>query len=104
MTTTKCAACKNRVEEGAVRCPNCNASLVRPGAFLQTLGYVVVAVAAVPFAIGLVAMQEGSFLPEIFGAVIFIAGIVMIAAASAKNRGAPPAVIEEESPETSLVP
>lgn len=90
-----CVSCKTRVEDGAVRCGSCGAQLDRPGAFLQVVGWVTIAVAAIPFGIAEVATQEKDFLPLAIAAGVLIAGIGMVIAGKARAKASPPTVIPE---------
>jgi len=78
-----------------VRCASCGVDLARPGAFLQTLGFVVVAISTVPFALGEVVSSEGNHLPLIAGGAILAVGVAAILSARSKNRGVAPRVIED---------
>jgi hypothetical protein len=101
----RCGAegCKAKVEDGMVRCPTCGASLARPGAFLQTLGYVIIAVSAIPFAVAEVVSKQGNYLPLVLGGAILGVGVTMVVAARLKSRAAPPAVVEEEEAGEALL-
>lgn len=91
----KCAGCNSKVEPGMVRCSSCGVDLARPGAFLQTLGFVIVAISTVPFALGEVVSSEGNHIPLIAGGAILAVGVVAIVSARNKNRGIAPKVIED---------
>jgi uncharacterized membrane protein YidH (DUF202 family) len=82
------------VQEGAVRCENCGAQLERPGAFLQVVGWVTLAVAAIPFGIAEVATDEKDYLPLEIAAGIVISGIAMVLAGKLRARASPPTVIK----------
>jgi hypothetical protein len=91
----KCASCESKVEEGMVRCPSCGTNLARPGAFLQTLGVVTVALSTIPFAMSEVTSREGNQIPMVLGIAVLALGIVMIVSARMKNRAAPATIIED---------
>ena len=91
-----CASCKARVEEGAVHCLSCGAELALPGAFMQVVGWVVLAISAIPFAISLVTTKEGNYIPLGLGCVLFVAGISMILAGRVKAKTGAPTTIPEE--------
>ena len=101
-----CAQCKSRVEDGAVRCPSCEADLSLPGAFIQVAGWVLAAVSLIPFSISIVTTQEGNYIPLGIAIAVIVAGIVLILAGKAKSRSVPPRVIKEEglSPGVMLPP
>ena len=94
----KCASCKGRVEDGAVRCMNCGASLSSPASFFQVIGWVLVAVSSIPVGLGVVLEGEHNHVPLVIGAVVFVLGLVLVFVASAVGRGL------EESPVTSDEP
>lgn len=98
---TKCISCKTKIEDGMVRCPGCGANLAPPGAFLQTLGFVVIAVSTIPFALGEVVTTEGNMIPIVAGAVILLLGIVMVVSARMKNRAASPTVVDDAVEESA---
>ena len=84
-----------------VRCAHCGADLAPPGAFLQTLGFVVIAISTIPFALSEVVTGEGNLLPIIVGAVCLALGIFMVVSARMKNKAAQPAVIKDAPAEES---
>jgi membrane protein implicated in regulation of membrane protease activity len=85
MTSGTCANCKSKVEDGAVRCISCGAKLYLPGAFMSVVGWIVIAIALIPFAIAL-------------GVAVAVAGIVMVIVGRNRSKAAPPTVIEETAP------
>lgn len=95
MATAICAACKNRVEEGAVRCVNCDAPLYMPGTFTQVVGCVVAAISLIPFSIAEVTTGERDLVPLVLGAVVLGTGVILFFTGRAKNKAAPNRVIEQ---------
>jgi hypothetical protein len=95
--TALCAKCKSRVEDGAVRCPNCDAQLSPPGAFIQVVGWIVIVISLIPFSISEVTLGERDWRPLILGVAVALAGLVMVVLGRAKNKAAPAAVIEEST-------
>jgi len=93
-----CASCKSRVEEGAVRCSSCGTSLSSPGAFIQVVGWVVVSMSLIPFAIAEVTTAERDLVPIILGAVVLVAGGLMVLAGRARNKSMQPTVLPESDP------
>ncbi len=73
-----CAACGTRVEDGLTKCPQCGASLSRPGGFLQVMGWVCATVSLIPLAVGIVTMEQGAFAPLGLGLGMILAGVIMI--------------------------
>src|SRR5262245_13972133 len=93
-----CASCKSRVEEGAVRCSSCGANLSNPGAFIQVVGWVVISMSLIPFAIAEVTTVERDLVPIIVGAVVLVLGVLMVLAGRARNKSVQPAVLPESEP------
>jgi predicted phage tail protein len=93
MAVELCANCKSRVEEGAVRCASCNADLHQPGIFQVVLGWVVISLSLIPFAVAEVTAGERDLTPIFVGAGIVVLGVIIILLGRAKNRGAAPRVI-----------
>lgn len=96
MALELCASCQQRVEEGTVRCPNCNASLDLPGAFIHVLGWVFVAISTVPFAIG-AAETNLNLAPIILGAGMLALGIFFIVYGKVRGRSAAPRTVPDTS-------
>ena len=92
-----CASCKQRVEDGSVRCPSCGAKLDLPGAFVQVLGWVLVAASTIPFAIGEVTTGERNFVPLIIGACVLGLGIVLVIAGRMQGKSVEPKTIPDTS-------
>lgn len=92
-----CASCKTKVEEGAVRCASCGADLYSPGIFQQVLGWVVVALSLIPFAISEVTSGEKDWRPLITGAAVLVVGIALVITGRARSRGAGPRVVRDQS-------
>ncbi len=101
MAIATCAACKSRVEEGAVRCVNCNADLALPGTFTQVIGWVVVAISAVPFAVSEVTTAERDWTPLILGVLVAAVGLVMVVSGRSRNKTASNPVVLESGPAKS---
>ena len=101
----RCAAagCNARIEDGIVRCPACGADLAKPAAFLQTVGFVTMAIATIPGAIGAVVWRSLNYTPLIVAAVVFLAGIGMVVTARTQNRTAAPTVVPETESEDALL-
>ena len=101
----RCAAegCNAKVEDGAVRCPSCGADLSSPGAFLQTLGYVVLALSMIPLAIYAVVWETRNYIPAVLGTVGAAAGICMIIVARTNRRVAAPRVVPDREEEESAL-
>ena len=95
MAMAACANCKNKVEDGAVRCASCGAELSRPGSFLQVIGFVVVSASTIPFSIALVTTEERNLLPLFIGCGVLIAGLAMVIYGKSRMKASPPTVIEE---------
>jgi len=95
MAMAVCANCKNKVEDGAVRCASCGAELSRPGSFLQVIGFVVISASTIPFSIAFVAAEERNLLPLFIGCGVFIAGIAMVVYGRSRTKASPPTVIQE---------
>lgn len=93
MPMALCASCKSKVEDGGVRCTSCGASLDRPGAFLTVVGWVVLALSAIPLAISGVTTVDRNLAPLIAGIIILIAGIIMVCTGRARTRGADPRTV-----------
>lgn len=100
MAIAVCASCKSRVEEGAVRCVNCNADLALPGTFTQVLGWVIVAISTIPFAVSEVTTGERDWTPLILGGLIAAFGVVLVLSGRARNKTATNPVIIEARPTT----
>lgn len=98
MAIEVCASCKSRVEEGAVRCVSCNANLALPGTFTQVVGWVVIAISSIPFAVSEVTSGERDWTPLVVGIVIAAVGGVLVIAGRAKNKAAPNPIIVEAGP------
>ncbi len=98
MSTSLCASCKTKVEDGAVRCVGCGAKLYRPGTFIQVVGWVVAALSLIPFSISEVTTVERDIRPLITGIGVVLAGIVMVMMGRARNKTAQPPVITETGP------
>lgn len=90
-----CVSCKCKVEDGAVACPSCHATLSPPGALMQTLGWVILALSLVPFSVGEVTGQEGNYIPVFIAVACAVLGIIMVVTGKAKNRAAAPTVVQE---------
>jgi len=99
MPYTVCASCRARVEDGAVRCANCDANLHRPGAFLQVFGCVVLAVAAIPLAMSQVTSAERDLIPLITGCALVVTGVVMILVGRTRSKSVADPVVVQESGE-----
>src|SRR5688572_3464459 len=56
-----CKACRAQVEHGSKTCPQCGAKLARPGASLQTAGWVTTIVSLIP--LGFVTVKQGPLAP-----------------------------------------
>lgn len=97
MALALCASCKSKVEEGAVRCVSCNADLFHPGIFQQVLGWVVVSLSSIPFAISEVTTAEKDWTPLFLGGAVVVLGAVLIFAGRARGKGAQPRVIIESA-------
>jgi hypothetical protein len=99
MALPLCASCKQKVEEGSVRCPSCGTRLDLPGAFTQALGWVILAVSAVFFAISEVTTKERNLGPLIIGVVILVIGIVMLITGRIRSKSVPPTVVPDTNAE-----
>lgn len=97
MAIELCASCKSRVEEGAVRCASCNASLSLPGTFTQVIGWVVASLSLVPFGISEVTTGERNLIPLGLGVLVLAFGLVLVISGRAKNKSAAPTVIVDTS-------
>ena len=97
MALALCASCKQKVEEGAVKCANCGAPLDSPGSFMQVMGWVTISVSTIPFALSLVTVKERDFIPLIVGCIILVAGIAMLVSGKVRSRMFPPRVIPDTS-------
>ena len=98
MAVELCANCKSRVEEGAVRCVSCNADLHSPGIFQIVLGWVIVCLSLIPFAIAEVTAGERDLRPIFLGAGVVVIGVVVMLLGRAKNKSAAPRVIQQVDP------
>jgi len=96
-----CATCKQRVEDGSVICPNCGAKLDLPGAFLQVLGWVLIALSTIPFAIGEVTTGVRNPIPLLIGVALLGAGIVCVVAGKIQSKTAPPTVMPQSDSVTT---
>ena len=94
MPMALCASCKSKVEDGGVRCASCGADLYQPGAFLQVLGWVVLALSSIPLAISEVTTSGRNPAPLFVGIVVLIAGMAMVFAGRARTRSAPNPTVE----------
>jgi len=83
-----CASCKQRVEDGSIRCPNCGADLYLPGAFTQVLGWVLVGVSAIPFAIAEVTTTERNLTPLFLAIGILVLGLVLAMTGRMRSKAA----------------
>ena len=97
-----CASCRSRVEDGAVRCGSCGAKLFLPGAFLQVVGWVVVAISLIPLSIGEVATFEQDYIPLGVGLSTLAVGIAIVVTARVRNKTASNPVIETRVEEKSV--
>jgi hypothetical protein len=95
MAMAACANCKNKVDEGAVRCASCGADLSRPGSFMQVIGFVTISASTIPFAIVAVAAQEKNLLPLFIGCGVLLAGIAMVVYGRARMKASPATVIQD---------
>ena len=94
-----CAACDTRLEEGVTKCPQCGATLKRPGSALMAMGWVILCIATIPLVVGAVSVQQQDYRAlgvgiafVVAGAVIIFIGRAKIAASPATTRpSAPPA-------------
>lgn len=73
-----CASCKQRVEDGSLRCPNCGAKLDLPGAFMYVMGWIVTALSLIPFSIALISTGEKDYVPLGLGILILAIGLVLL--------------------------
>jgi hypothetical protein len=71
-----CKACRAQVEHGCKKCPQCGAKLARPGASLQTAGWVTTIVSLIP--LGFVTVKQGPLAPLGLGIAMIMAGVIMI--------------------------
>jgi hypothetical protein len=90
-----CASCKQKVEDGAVRCVNCGAQLDLPGAFVQVIGWVLVAVSTIPFAISEVTTAERNLAPLLLGVGVLVVGIVLVVTGRLHGKAAAATTIPE---------
>ncbi len=92
-----CAACKAKVDDGAVRCNGCDASLASTASFVRVVGFVTLAVSSVPLGLGIVAEGNHSHLPLIIGGCIFVVGLVLTFIGNAPES--PPVLPDEDEDE-----
>lgn len=73
-----CVACGTRVEDGLTKCPQCGATLSRPGAFLQVIGWVATFVSLIPLVVGVITVEQGTYTALAFGIGLLLAGTIAI--------------------------
>jgi hypothetical protein len=84
-----CVSCGTRLEEGTTKCPQCGATLARPGSFLQVCGWVTVCMSSIPLVVGVIAAQQQNYIPLGLGGALTVAGIFMVIAGRAKTASSP---------------
>lgn len=107
---TECASCGSRLEEGLTRCPGCNASLAKPGAFMEVLGWVLAVVSTIPVFISVPvvisnpirdfkSLLQPYYIPTVVGAAMFLAGIMLVFMGKSRSGSAenPVREVERES-------
>lgn len=97
MAMKLCASCKQRVEDGSLRCPNCGAKLDLPGAFMQVIGWVISALSLIPFAISMITTGEKDPIPLIIGIVVLALGLSLLFSGKLRTKRAPPTTLEDTS-------
>ncbi len=102
MPLSLCASCKQRVEDGSIRCPNCGAELSPPGAFPQVLGWVIIAVSTIPFAISEVTTADRNMVPLVVACCILALGVVLVVTGKLRSKAAEPRTIPDPSAETPV--
>jgi hypothetical protein len=85
-----CVACGSRVEDGLTKCPQCGATLSRPGAFLQVIGWVVTFASSIPLVVGVITVEQGEYTALAVGIGVFLAGTIMIVLGRIQIQRSPP--------------
>ena len=104
MPMSLCASCKQRVEDGSIHCPGCGADLSPPGAFPQVLGWVIVAISTIPFAISEVTTVDRNLVPLIVACSILALGVVLVVTGRLHAKGSDPKTIPDPATEAPLNP
>src|SRR6185503_3043871 len=86
-----CVACGARAEGGIVRCPKCGTKLARPGASVQTMGWVTATVSLIPLCF--VTIEPGSLASLSLGIAMIFAGAIMIAIGKLQTGTSPAALV-----------
>ncbi len=87
-----CVKCGVKVEEGVTKCPGCGVGLIKTGAFMELLGWVVIIISAIPLIIGTKTIDQNYFLPLAIGGAVFIGGAVIVVLGRGKSRASPDTV------------
>lgn len=99
-----CASCKQRVEDGSIRCPSCDTRLDPPGAFMNVLGWVIVAVSTIPFAISEVTTAELDFYPLAIAVALLALGIILVVMGRVRSKSVDPKTIPDTSASGPIEP
>jgi hypothetical protein len=104
MALSLCAACNQRVEDGAIRCPACDATLAHPGAFHQALGWVVVAISTIPFAISEVTTGDRNLVPIFIACGLLALGVFLLVLGKLRAKSVGPTTVPDPSAQIPTPP
>jgi hypothetical protein len=99
-----CAECKQKVEDGAVRCGSCGKELSPPGAFPQILGWVITAVSTIPFAVSEVTTADRNLVPLIVACCTLALGILLVVTGRVRAKASEPTTIPDPAFEQPINP
>jgi hypothetical protein len=94
-----CVACGTKLEDGLTKCPQCGATLSRPGAFLQVLGWVGTFVSMIPLVVGVITVEQGTYTALLVGISMLLAGTIMIVIGRIQLQRSPPTTKPLPNPE-----
>ncbi len=92
-----CVKCGAKLDPGMARCPSCKTSLMKPGGFVEVLGWVVAIVSAIPIIVGSKTVAQEYYPPLIVGIAVLLVGITLAVVGRSQSRTAEATTREETS-------
>ena len=92
-----CAKCGQKVDDGLTICIGCGESLVKPGTFMEVLGWVLTVVSSVPIIIGEKTWEQNQYIPLITGGVMAVIGIILVLIGRSRSNSVENPVRENNS-------
>jgi hypothetical protein len=99
-----CSACGTGLIDGITRCPECGASLVKPGTLLQLSGWVLAVISLIPFSVGVIAAVQQNFIPLGVAFAFLVIGTGAVLAGKIKMAMSPNPTRPSSSPSVTTPP